>query len=154
LLHHTVEGPGRLLTTGHLPFPPSCCGWQGACRGRLLWLGELRRGPVPGAARCQPRGDAWRSCVSDGPLPWDGWSWCETKTYAVLSVVACIRSGAALVNVRLDVVPLPSSSSSQTVTGCWLGGYPAGRDSRWGGEYNVGRVLSHINIGANVWFRV
>jgi hypothetical protein len=44
-----------------------------------------------------------------------------------------LRSGAALVDVRLDVVPLQPSSSSPTVAGCQLGGYPAGRDL-WGGE--------------------
>ena len=32
-----------------------------------------------------------------------------------------LSSGAALVVVRLDVVPLPTSSSSQTVAGCGLG---------------------------------
>ena len=36
------------------------------------------------------------------------------------------------------------------MTGCLLGGYPAGRD--WlGGERDVGRVLPRINIGADVW---
>jgi hypothetical protein len=35
-----------------------------------------------------------------------------------------LRSGAALVDVRLDVVPLLPRSSSQTVVGCLLGGYP------------------------------
>jgi hypothetical protein len=61
-----------------------------------------------------------------------------------------LRSGAALVDVRLDVVPLPPRSSSQTVAGCWLGGYPAGRD-QWGREHVVGGVLPRINIGADVW---
>jgi hypothetical protein len=32
-----------------------------------------------------------------------------------------LRSGATLVDVRLDVVPLPPRSSSQTVAGCWMG---------------------------------
>ena len=36
------------------------------------------------------------------------------------------------------------------VTGCQLGGYPAGRDW-WGGDRNVGRVLPRIDIDANVW---
>jgi hypothetical protein len=62
----------------------------------------------------------------------------------------CLRSGAALVDVRLDVVPLPSRSSSLTVAGCLLGGYPAGRDW-WGGDRLVGGVLPRINIDANVW---
>jgi hypothetical protein len=52
----------------------------------------------------------------------------------------CLRSGAALVDVHLYVVPLQSCSSSQTVAGCLLGGYPVGRDW-WGGERVVGGVL-------------
>jgi hypothetical protein len=43
-----------------------------------------------------------------------------------VSVGLC--SGAALVDVPLDVVPLLPSSSSQTVAGCRLGGYPVGSD--------------------------
>ena len=35
-----------------------------------------------------------------------------------------LRSEAALVDVRLDVVSLPPRSSSPTVAGCRLGGYP------------------------------
>jgi hypothetical protein len=48
-----------------------------------------------------------------------------------------LRSGGALVDVRLDVVPLPPRSSSPTVAGCQLGGYPSGRD-RWFGKRDVG----------------
>jgi hypothetical protein len=63
-----------------------------------------------------------------------------------------LHSGATLIDVRLGVVPLPPRSSSPTVAGCRLGGYPAGRD-RWGGERVVGGVLPRINIGigADVW---
>ena len=56
--------------------------------------------------------------------------------------------------VEADVVPLPSRSSSPTVTGCRLGGYPGvsnGGSDWWGGERDVGGVLPHINIGADVW---
>jgi len=60
-----------------------------------------------------------------------------------------LQSGAALMDVRLDIGPLPTSSSSQTVAGCWLGGFPVGRDW-WGGERIVGGVLPRINIGTNV----
>jgi hypothetical protein len=60
-----------------------------------------------------------------------------------------LQSGAALIDVRLDVGPLPPSSSSLTVTGCWLGGFPVGRDW-WGGESIVGGVLPRINIGTDV----
>jgi hypothetical protein len=61
-----------------------------------------------------------------------------------------LRSGAALVGVRLDVVPLPPRSSSPTVSGCLLGGYPTGPD-RLGGNRVVGGVLPRIKIGADVW---
>jgi hypothetical protein len=44
-----------------------------------------------------------------------------------------LRSGFALIDVLLDVVPLQPSSCSPTVVGCRLGGYPAGRDL-WGGK--------------------
>ena len=60
-----------------------------------------------------------------------------------------MRSRAALVDVCLDVVPLPPSSSSPTVAGCWLGGYP-GRD-RSGGKRVVGGMIPRINIGADAW---
>jgi hypothetical protein len=60
-----------------------------------------------------------------------------------------LRSGAALADVRLDVVPLPPRSSSPTVEGCRLGGFPAGRD-RWGGDRVVEGMLPRINIGADV----
>jgi hypothetical protein len=39
-----------------------------------------------------------------------------------------LSSGATPVVVRLDVVPLPPSSSAHTVAGCRLGGYPVGCD--------------------------
>ena len=60
-----------------------------------------------------------------------------------------LRSGSALVDVRLDVVPLPPRSSSQTVAGCLLGGFPVGHD-RWDGERVVGGVLPRIGIGDGV----
>jgi hypothetical protein len=60
-----------------------------------------------------------------------------------------LRLGFALVDVCLDVVPLPPRSSSPTVAGCLLGGFPVGHD-RWGGERVVGGVLPHIGIGDGV----
>jgi hypothetical protein len=57
--------------------------------------------------------------------------------------------GFALVDVRLDVVPLPPRSSSPTVAGCQLGGFPVGHDW-WGGERVVGGVLPRIGIGDGV----
>jgi hypothetical protein len=60
-----------------------------------------------------------------------------------------LRLGVALVGVRLDVVPLPPRSSSPTVAGCRLGGFPVGHDL-WGGERAVGGVLPRICIGDGV----
>ena len=60
-----------------------------------------------------------------------------------------LQSGAAFIDVRLDVGPLPPRSSSPTVAGCRLGGFPVGRD-RWGGEHFVGGVVPRINIGTDV----
>ena len=59
-----------------------------------------------------------------------------------------LQSEAALIDVRLDVGSLPPRSSSLTVAGCLLGGFPVGRD-RWGGERVVGGVLPRINIGTD-----
>jgi hypothetical protein len=57
-----------------------------------------------------------------------------------------LQSGAILIGVRLDVGSLLPRSSSQTVAGCQLGGFPVRRD-QWGGECVVGGVLPHISIG-------
>ena len=57
-----------------------------------------------------------------------------------------LQSGAALIGIRLDVGSLPPRSSSLTVTGCRLGGFPVRRD-RWGGERVVGGVLPRISVG-------
>jgi hypothetical protein len=86
----------------------------------------------------------------DCVLSLGGWVVLVRDCCACRAVCGGLRSGAALVDVRLDVVPLPPRSSSPTVADCRLGGYPAGRD-RWGGERVVGGVLPHINIVADVW---
>ena len=39
-------------------------------------------------------------------------------------VCGCLHLGVALVDVSLDVVPLPPRSSSLTVLGCLVGGFP------------------------------
>ncbi len=70
--------------------------------------------------------------------------------YTCLVVCVCLHSGATLVKVHLDVVPLQPRFSSQTVAGCLLCGLSDGRDL-WGGDRVVGGVLPHINIGTNVW---
>ena len=66
-----------------------------------------------------------------------------------LTVCGYLQSGAALIDVRVYVGPLPPRSSSQTVTGCLLGGFPAGH-YQWGGECIVGGVLPRINIGTTL----
>jgi len=63
-----------------------------------------------------------------------------------------LSSGADPVIVRLDVVPLPSRSSSPTVAGCLLGGYPVGRD-QWDGKRAAGGMYPALTLaltcGAN-----
>jgi hypothetical protein len=66
---------------------------------------------------------------------------------ACRTVSGGLQSGAALIGVdHLDVGSLPPGSSSPTVAGCQLGGFPVVRD-RWGGERIVGGVLPRINMG-------
>ena len=95
--------------------------------------------------------------------------------FACPAVSGGLSSGAALVDVRLDVVPLPPRSSSPTVAGCLLGGDHTGRD--WWVESTLREgclrtttgvcqcwfsghfrqvffntnTLPRINIGADVW---
>ncbi len=88
--------------------------------------------------------------IVDCVLSLGGWVVLVRGGGACRTVGGGLRSVAALVDVRLDVVPLPPRSSSPTVAGCRLSGYPVGRD-RWGGERVVGGVLPRINIGADVW---
>ncbi len=111
-------GPGR---------GPQPAVWRGAAVLRRLWPPS----PCRGAAPCG-------LCLVAG-----GGGWCCCCGAAVSGV---LQSGAALIGVRLDVWSLPPRSSSQTVTGCRLGGFPVGRD-RWGGEHVVGGVLPRISIG-------
>ena len=80
-------------------------------------------------------------CLVDG-----GWLVLVRGCISCCVVSGGLREGVALVCVRLDVVPLPTRASAQTVAGCRLGGFPVGRD-RWGGERVVG-VLPLISIGA------
>ena len=64
--------------------------------------------------------------------PGDGVEDCVTRTHRL-----GLSSGASPVIIRLDVVPLHPRSS--TVSGCQLGGYPAGRDL-WGGTNVAGGI--------------
>jgi hypothetical protein len=89
-------------------------------------------------------------CVVDYVLSMGGGLVLVRGFVAYRAVGGGLRSGAALVNVCLDVVPLPFRSSSPTVAGCQLGLYPDVRD-QWGGECVVGGVLPRINIGTDVW---
>ena len=117
--------------------------WEVAAAGRAAAGAGHWRGPPPAA---------WRGAAVLLP-PWPpslGWLELVRGVGACRAVGGGLRSGAALVDVRLDVVPLPSRSSSPTVTGCRLGRYPAGRDW-WGGDRDVGGVLPRINIGPDVW---
>jgi hypothetical protein len=82
------------------------------------------------------------SCCSGGLVLVRGCGACR-------AVGGGLQSGAALIDVRLDVWPLPPRSSSPTVAGCLLGEFSVGRD-QWGGERVVGGVLPRINIGTDV----
>jgi hypothetical protein len=109
-------------------------------------LVDARRRLYAGFRQC---GSFVEVCAVDCVLSLGGWLVLVRGGGACRAVGGGLRSGAALVDVRLDVVPLQPCSSSQTVAGCRLGGYPAGRD-RWGGERVVGGVLPRINIGTDV----
>ena len=158
MLHHTVEGP--VADDRMSSFPPACCCWRGTCRVGLRRRGGRRRGRGLDGTRSRPCDAAQRSCVALAPFPvqgsislwtvsccWGGWLvlllWgCD----ACRAVGGGLQSGAALIGVRLDVGSLPPRSSSPTVTGCRLGGFPVRRDW-WGGERVVGGVLPRISVG-------
>ena len=118
------------ITTGYSPF-------LRPVRVGLRLRGGHRRGRGPVAACSRQCGSAWRSCDGAGPLPRAGAQLpvdCVLLLggWLVLLRVAChvvgggLQSGAALIYVRLDVGPLPPRSSSPTLAGCRLGGFPVG----------------------------
>jgi hypothetical protein len=149
---------GRLLMTGYLHFlRPVVVGG-----GRVVWGCGGGAGGGGGGARTQPV--AGRVAMRSGPAPalapfpvpgssslwtasccWGGWLVLVRVCDVCRVVGGGLQSGASLIDVRLDVGPLPSHSSSTTVTGCLLGGFPVRRD-RWDGEHVVGGVLPRINI--------
>ena len=156
MLHPVGEGP----TTGcpHFLWPVvvgrervvrGCCGGAGGGGG------GARTGP---AAGCVARRSCPAPALAPFPVPgrsslltvsccWGGWLVLLLRVCdACRAVGGGLQSGAALICVRLDVGSLPSRSSSLTVTGCRLGGFPVRRD-RCGGERVVGRVLPRISIG-------
>jgi hypothetical protein len=152
-------GPAPALA----PFPvPGRCSLfallRVACHCWGLTLGCLRASPggrpqAVAVYRGRPSVDArrllyvgFRQCGSfvevydvDCVLSLGGWLVLVRAGVACRAVCGCLRSGAALVDVRLDVVPLTPRSSSQTVAGCLLGGYPAGRDQDVGWRTRCGR---------------
>ncbi len=134
--------------------------------GRDVWGWDCEADGVGGGPRVRPT--ACRVVLCVGPAPalapfpvqgcsslwsesccWGGWLVLVRGCCACLTVSGDLQWGAALINVHLDVGPLQPSSSSLTVEGCWLGGFPAGR-YLWGGECGVMGVLPRINIGTNL----
>jgi hypothetical protein len=128
------------------------CGPRPGCgpptAGRVAW----RRGPAPALAPFPVPG---RSSLWTVSCCWGGWLVLLLRGCDVCSAVSGgLQSGAALICVRLNVLSLPPCSSSPTVTGCRLGGFPVGRDL-WGGERIVGGVLPRIRIGKwGLWARL
>ena len=120
-----------------------CCGgWAraGPAAGRVARC----RGPSPALA---PFPEPGHSSLWTGSCCWGGWlvlllRGCDASH----TVSGGLQSGAALNGVSLDVGSLPARSSSQTVTGWRLGGFPVQRD-QWSGERVVGGVLPRISIG-------
>ena len=144
MLHRAVEG---LVADNRMSsFPPACCCWQGTCREGLRRRGGRRRGRGPGGASSRPWGAAQRSCAGSGPLPRAG-AHLPVDCVLLLGGVAgaavrgcdaCRAVGGGLQSgASLFFWSLPPRSSSLTVTGCRLGGFPVRRD-RWGGERVVG----------------
>jgi hypothetical protein len=145
-----------LLTTGcpHFLRPVVVGG------GRVVWGCGGGAGGGGGGARARPA--AGRVARRNGPAPapfpvpgcsslwtvsccWGGWLVLLRGSGACRAVGGDLQSGAALICVRLDVGSLPPRSSSPTVSGCQLGGFPVGRD-QWGGERIKGGVLPRISI--------
>jgi hypothetical protein len=102
-----------------------------------------RHGPAPALAPFPVPG---RSSLWTVSCYWGWWLVLLWDCDACRAVCGGLQSGAALIDVRLDVWSLPPRSSSQTVAGCLLGGFPVRRDL-WGGECVVGGVLPRISIG-------
>ena len=140
LLRPVVVG-GRRVVWG-------CCGGAGgggggARAGPAAGRVARRSGPAQALAPFPVQGlsSLWTvSCC------WGGWlvlllQGCDTCR----AVCGGLQSGATLIGVCLDVWSLPSSSSSMTVTGCRLGGFPVRRDW-WGGDRVVGGVLPRISV--------
>jgi hypothetical protein len=151
---------GRWLTTGcpHFLRPVVVDG------GRVVWGCGGRAGVGGGGARAGPaacsvsRGSSPAPALAPFPVPgssslwtvsccWGGWLLLLLRGCDACRVVGGgLQSGASLIGVSLNVGSLPACSSSPTVSGRRLGGFPVGRDW-WGGDRNVGGVLPRISIG-------
>jgi hypothetical protein len=120
LLHHTVEGP--VADNWATAFPAILLwlaggvSWEVADEGRSVAGAGPGRGPSPAAWRCSAV-----LCLCWPPSLVAGAGVRDVNACRVVCVGLC--SGAALVDVRLDVASLPPRSSSPTMTGCQLGGY-------------------------------
>ncbi len=120
------------------------CGGGGARAGPAACRVVRRSGPATALTPFPVQGSSSLWTVS---CCWGGWLVLLLRgSDACLAVSGGLQSGAALIGVRLDVWSLPPSSSSLTVTGCRLGGFPV-RHDWWGGEHVVGGVLPRISVG-------
>jgi hypothetical protein len=90
--------------------------WPAACRV------ARRGGPVPALAAFPVPG---RSSLWTASCFWGGVAGAGAGRRRMLRSLWWPATGAALIDVRLDVGPLPPRSSSLTVAGCRLGGFPA-----------------------------
>jgi hypothetical protein len=120
------------------------CGAVGSGGGAAACSVTKSRGPVPALDPFPVPGS---SSLWTASCCWGGWlvlllRGCDTCH----TVGGGLQSGATLIGVRLNVGSLQPSSSSLTVTGCRLGGFPVRRDL-WGGDRVVGGVLPRISIG-------
>jgi hypothetical protein len=150
-----VRSSGLLLLAGYVSCGAAAAGRAAAGAGpgrgprQAVWRGQ-RQAVWRGAAvlrRCWPPSPCWGAAPCGLCLVAGGWLVLVRGCGACRTVGGGLQSGAAFIDVRLDVGPLPPRSSSQTVAGCWLGGFPVRRD-QWGGERVVGGVLPRISIGA------
>ncbi len=116
-------------------------------RRRGIIRGVREEACIGGATMPQPWTLRERSSLWTASCCWGGWLVLLLRgCNACRAVGEGLQSGAALIGVRLDVGSLPTRSSSLTVTGCRLGGFPV-RPDRWGGERVVGGVLPRISVG-------
>jgi hypothetical protein len=128
-----------LLLAGDVSCGAAAEGRAGAGAGPAAGRAAAGAGPAAGrVARCSgpapvlaPFPVPGRSSLWTASCCWGGWLVLVRGGDACYVVGGGLKSGAALIDVPLDVGSLPPRSSSPTVAGCWLGGSPVERD-RWG----------------------